>query len=98
MCNISLKCCCLPAAQKRAIVTPRLKNASLDPGNLNSYRPISNLSFISRVVERVVASKFVQNAEIKKLFPVQQSAYRCHHSTETAALAVYSDITHAMDE
>ena len=51
MCNASLKEGFLPASQKAAIITPILKKAGLDADDAASYRPISNLTFISKVVE-----------------------------------------------
>ena len=49
----SLRCSCLPASQKTAVVTPLLKKASLEPHELKNCRPVSNLSFVSKLVERV---------------------------------------------
>ena len=49
MCNVSLQHSLLPESQKAAIVTPILKKHDLDPDDVKSYRPISNLTFISRV-------------------------------------------------
>ena len=86
-----------PASQKQAIVLPRLKKSTLDPDHLTSYRPISNLSFTSKVAERIVASRFVQHAEDNHLFPIRQSSYRRGHLTETAMLSVYNDLVRAVD-
>jgi len=88
----------MPASQKHAIVLPRLKKPGLDPTNLSSYRPISNLSFLSKLVERVVTACFISHAEENKLFPDRQLSYRRGHSTETAALCVHNDLVHAIDE
>jgi len=57
---------------------------------------MSNLSFTSKVVERIVASRFVRHAEENRLFPTRQS-YRRGHSTETAMLSVYNDFVRAVD-
>ena len=97
LCNSSLQSGKLPTSQKHALVYPRLKKASLDTGDPASYRPISNLSFISKLVERVVASRFVRHVEKNELFPPNQSAYRQHHSTETAVCIVHNDIVRAVD-
>ena len=67
---------------KATIVHPRLKKTNLDPEDMNSYRPISNLTFLSKTVERVVAIRFVEHAELHGLMPHHQSAYRSFHSTE----------------
>jgi Reverse transcriptase (RNA-dependent DNA polymerase) len=63
----------------------------------NSYRPISNLSFISKLVERFVVKRFTSYVATANLFPSQQSAYRIHHSTQTAVLTVHNDLVRATD-
>jgi len=97
LCNATLRCAVFPASQKQAIVLPRLKKSTLDPDHLTSCRPISNLSFISKVVKRMVAPRFVQHAEDNHLFLTRQSSYRRGHSTKTAMLCVYNDLIQAVD-
>ena len=55
--NCSLSEGVVPADFKKAVVTPLIKKASLPPDNLKNYRPVSGLCFISKLVERVVASQ-----------------------------------------
>ena len=98
MCNASLQSGIFPYSHKDAVVFPRLKKPSLDPDDANSYRAISNLSFVSKLVERVVASRYIDHAEQNKLFPVKQSAYRRHHSTESAVLSVMNDVIRNIDD
>ena len=95
--NCSFQAGVFPASQKQAIVLPRLKKPTLDPTSLGSYRPISNLSSISKLLERAAAVRLVGHAESNALFPIHQSSYRRGHSTETAMLCVHNDIVHAMD-
>jgi len=64
-----------PDTHTHAVVFPRLKKTSLDYDDLNSYLPLSNISFISKLAERVVARRVIDHAECNKLFPVKQSAY-----------------------
>ena len=97
MCNVSLQHGLLPESQKEAIVTPILKKHDLDPDDVKSYRPISNLTFISKVIERIVASQLTGYLQTNKLLPDHQSAYRQGHSTETALLKIFSDILDAAD-
>jgi hypothetical protein len=52
MVDASLREGVFPDALKHAIVRPRLKKSTLNPDEVNSYRPISNLSFVSKIVER----------------------------------------------
>ena len=72
-------------------MTPLLKKPSLDVHDLKNYRPVSNLSFVSKLVERVAVKQLVGYLEANELMPNLQSAYRKHHSTETAVLRVLSD-------
>jgi len=46
----------VPAAFKEAYITPFLKKADLDPADARSYRPISNLSVLSKLLERLLTS------------------------------------------
>lgn len=96
VCNASLEAGILPTSQKQAVVTARLKKPSLNPDDLNSYRPISNLSFLSKLIERAVASQYMAHSDSNHLLPPRQSAYRRRFSTETAVLLVYNDIIRAV--
>ena len=92
MCNTSLREGCLPSSQKEAIITPVLKKQSADPDEPRNYRPISNLTFISKVLERIVVEQVTQHLDAASLMPEFQSAYRKHHCTESALMKVTSDI------
>ena len=81
-----------PSSHKHAIVHPRIKKPSLDPLDIKSYRPISNLSFISKVVERLAVNRFSDHTSQHNFLPERQSAYRRYHPTETAVTIVYNDI------
>ena len=82
----------LPTTQKHAIVRLRLKKPTLDPDDLNSYRLISSLSFLPKTVECVVTARFNEHVETHNLLSSRQSAYRTHHSTETAVIDVHNRI------
>ena len=75
-----------------------LKKAGLDVSLPTNYRPISNLSFLSKLLERVIYKQTTDYLIEHKLFPEFQSAYRRDHSTETAVLKVFSDIIDAIEE
>jgi len=62
-----------------------------------NYRPVSNVTFMSKIVERAVAKQLHRYLEVNGLLPRHQSAYRRHHSTETAMLRVVSDVLTAAD-
>ena len=95
--NDSLSSGHVPEEFKVAHVTPLLKNTSLDKNVLKNYRPVSNLPFVSKVLERVVAKQLQNYLTVNNLHEPQQSAYRKHHSTETAPLCVQNDIVQAID-
>ena len=97
LCNTSFDQRTLPADQKRAITRPLLKKPSLDASDVNNYRPISNLSFLSKTIERLVDGRIVSFADENSLFPVYQSAYRAQHSTETALVHLYNDMILTID-
>ena len=86
--NTSLMQGWLPASQNHAIVTPRLKRSGLDPNDMANFRPVSNLIFMSKVIERAAASQLNTNLSANGLMPRHQSAYRKKHSTERAMLRV----------
>jgi Reverse transcriptase (RNA-dependent DNA polymerase) len=60
----------------------------LSSDDLNSYRPISSLSFVSKIVERVAVARFTELNKSRHLLPSRQSAYRFNYSTETVVVAV----------
>ena len=73
--NDSLKSGDFPSIYKPAIVTPLLKKPSLDPNDLKNYRPVSNLSFMFKILEKVVASQLMSHLNRHTLFSSFQSAY-----------------------
>ena len=95
--NTSTRSGLFPSTQKCAMVTPILKKPSLDPYDLSNYRPVSNLSFISKIMERSIQSQMDKYLEDHNLLPTKQSAYRKFHSTETALRDILSDVHTAAD-
>jgi len=59
ICNSSLESGILPVSEKQALVTAAWKKPSLIPDDLNSFHSICNLSFLSKLVERVVATQLL---------------------------------------
>src|SRR5208282_2313227 len=64
---------------------------------MRSYRPISNLPVLSKLLERTVAKQFLDYLKSSDLLPDLQSVYRAHHFTETAIRKIQSDILQAID-
>ena len=87
-----------PSSMKLARVVPLIKNANLDKNNLKYYRTVSNLSFISKLIEKTVASQLIAHLNNNAFFEKFQSAYKAAHSTVTALLCVIIDLLMAVDK
>ena len=83
---------------KSAVVTPLLKKSTLNPDILKNYRPVSNLSYISKLLERVVAKRLTDYMTENNLHEHLQSAYKPGHSTETALVKEQNDILTSIDQ
>ena len=92
MVNFSLSEGLVPDGLKKAEVTPLIKKASLPVEDFKNYSPVSGLSFISKLVERVVPKQLVDHIHRHDLDNSYQSAYKAGHSTETALLSIKNDI------
>ena len=95
--NESLSTGVFPTCLKHSLIRPLLKKQDLDRENLKNYRPIANIPFLSKVIEKAVVFQINLYLETNKLFPLLQSAYRKHHSTETALLRVLDGILMSLD-
>ena len=82
---------------KVSIIRPLLKKDGLDSQKLENYRPVANLSFMSKILEKVVTKQLDGFISLAGLHEPYQSAYHRNHSTETALLKVKSDISSAVD-
>lgn len=96
--NLSLQTSTVPENFKHAIVTPLIKKPGLDKENLKNYRPVSNLSYVSKLLEKVVMNRINEHLDINHLREPHQSAYRAGHSTETALLKVVNDMICAIEK
>ena len=97
LCNRSIQDGVLPPSQKRSILIPVLKSDGLDPSDPANYRPIANVSFLSKVIEKIVAGQLITYLDGNNLLPSCQSGFRKFHSTETLLLRLLSDIYGAID-
>ena len=95
--NASLSEGVFPSSPKKAIIFPSLKKANPDHIEYNSYRPISNIAFLSKTLERAASIQTTNYLLENDLFAKFQSAYRRYHSTETALICVMNDILGEID-
>ena len=95
--NCSISSSTVPHFFKSATVFPCIKEFDMDPNDLNSYRPVSNLPYLSKLLEKVVYSRIEKHLSLYNLLPVNQSAYRKSHSTESSLLKINNDILSAFD-
>ena len=78
-------------------MTPILRKQGLDANDLRNFRPVSNLPFLSKILEKVVL-QLQSHLCANSLLEIRQSAYRKYHSTETAVLSVQEGLLTKSDE
>jgi hypothetical protein len=97
MCNTSFATANFPTTFKRALITPVPKKAVTDSSCPANYRPISNLTILSKLLEGFAASRLSNHLAKSQFLHPNQSAYRRYYSTETATTKVYSDWCNFVD-
>ena len=95
--NLSMSQGIVSADLKKALIAPLLKKNGLDIEILKHFRPVSNLTYISKIIERLVACRFLHYIYKNNLQEVLQSSYTKFHSTETALIKVQNDFLEAID-
>ena len=83
---------------KLADIIPLLKNESLDPNSLKNFRPVSNLTFLGKLTERVVLRRLNDHMNHNNLNCKYQSAYKKDHSSETLLIRIWNDLLVATDQ
>src|SRR6218665_2701405 len=88
-----------PRIFKIGHVVPLLKKpgSDVDVSDPSNYRPITNLSTIPKVFEKLALTRLRPHLHGSSNFSSHQSAYRSGHSTETATLKVTDDLNSNMD-
>ena len=95
--NRSLDEALMPNSLKTALIIPLLKKTNLDTEDFKNFRPVSNLPFVSKLIEKSVAVQLVQYIDDNNFDEKLQSAYKKLHSTETALLRIHDDILRTVD-
>ena len=94
--NLSIATSDVPIYFKQALIKPIPKKKNNT--SFNNYRPISNLPFLSKLLEKVIADQLSLHRKKHKLEEQFQSAYKQHHSTESALLKISNDILLELDK
>lgn len=96
--NLSIDQAYVPPSLKVAYITPLLKKPSLDHNSLQNYRPVSNLPFLFKILERIVFSRLSEYLSANDLLDPFQSGYKPNHSVETLLVDVSNHILQGMDK
>ena len=96
--NLSLESGRMPELLKQAVLKPLLKKPSSDPGEFKNFRPLSNLPFISKIIEKCVAKQLIEYLDNNGFGETFHSDDKRNHSTETALIRVHNDIVVAIDQ
>ena len=83
---------------KHSMIDPLLKKDDLDPEIKKHFRPVNNLVFISKLIERIVTRRLDGHMAKNNLHNKNQFAYKKHHSTETMMVGVADDVLAGFDE
>ena len=95
--NLSLGTGEMPEDLKCAMLRPLLKKPTADYKVFANFRPVSNLKYISKLIEKAVAVQLNDHLACNDLHVPFQSAYRSCHSTESALMRVHNDIMISLD-
>ena len=95
--NRSLDEALMPNSLKTALIIPLLKKTNLDTEDFKNFRPVTNLPFVSKLIEKSVAVQLVKYIDDNNFDEKLQSAYKKLHSTETALLRIHDDILRTVD-
>ena len=88
----------MPEMLKIVQIRLRLKKANLDDEIFKNFRPVSNVAFVSKVIEKAVSYQLIEHVDSNDLGEPFQLVYKSLHNTETALLKVQDDILNTIDQ
>ena len=97
MINLSLETGTVADVHKEALFVPLLKKVNPDFEVFSNFRPVSNLMFTSKLIEKAAAHQLTSYILNNDLGEVLESAYKKLHSTKTTLLRVQNYILRAID-
>ena len=86
---------------KAALLSPILKKLNADCEQFGNFCPVSNLKFLSKLIEKTVfvqLNSYLGESDLHEPLQSSQSAYKIFHSTQTALLTVTNDIMLSLDK
>ena len=98
MVNQSLQKSSVAETLQKALVFPTIKNPYGDREALTNYRPVSNIPFLSKLLEKVVLGQLNEYIQHNSLLGKHQSGYRVGHSCETLLVSMFDDLLGEMDK
>ena len=96
--NSSLESGIFPTSSKKAVIKPSVKDIKDCPDSFPNYRPVSNISFLSKLCEKAVLSQLNEYLNKNELLCSHQSGYRRFHSCETLNVKMFDDILKRLNE
>ena len=87
----------IPNLLKNAIITPIIKKLNLNSSEFSNYRHISQLSLLTKILEKTIYNQLSYYLSENMLLDIRQNAFRKLHSTETTVLSLYDDLYNSLD-
>ena len=83
---------------KSSVIDPLLKKAGLDIDTKKNFRPVNNLMFFSKLIERVVKIRLDTHMDEYALHESTEFGYKVHHNTETMMIGLFDDVLRGFDQ
>ena len=96
--NKSLSSGLFPTQFKDSVVKPMIKEPKGEINENSNYRPVSNIPYVSKILEKVVSKQLNNYLERNNLYCKKQSGYRRYHSCETLNVKMFNNILKELDE